>query len=384
MANITLSKLLQGGPLYIDKWIQFIDAFQNMLLQFRLDKSEKLSNRRSLDTSDIDDVTDFIKSTGFRLPSLTGYTASDIYKRLRAKSIIAELRKKYSETAFKSIYRSFNVFGDVFQCQKLTDTDFRTVSSDFIEGHINYLDQEMDMVQYYVGPTPVPNPPPASNMPPIFLDMEPGDLPVNQEFLTLDSDMFVAQTNHLVLQYRWILSESLTQLWSPDTAFGIYETMRQMKKINVVYLYEPYIQIDLSSAHTLSLRQIPVYDNYSSLAQIKGILIGADLSTVTKLKIGNGSHTVIDLSLTDLASPLQSYTLPSTLRTWSLSASYLFMETAYGEYSKLTSYTNNQILMVSEMGLFDASDNLIAYITFPEINFDSRMLSNIAIEVNVI
>lgn len=385
MANINLYKLLNGTPLYIDRWIQFVQVIQDLFQKFRLEKSIRLKNKVSIDTMDLLDVIDFIKSTGFHLPSFPGYTESEIYKRLRAKSIIDEVRKKYSVPSIKSIYKSFLVYGDVFQIQNSGENNYTTITTEFIiRGGENFLDQEADLVQYYVGGTPVPNPPPSTGMPAITLDMQPGDLPDAYSFFALDQDEFVAQTNHLLLRYKWILAESLTQLWSYNTAFAMYKTLLQNKKANVIYRYEPLIEIDLSSANILSYRQIPLYNDYTQLVQMKGILIGTDLSTVTKLKIGNGTHTTIDLLLTDLASPLQEYDIENGLRVLEQNATNILMETKYGEYTYLTDTGANQILTITEAGIFDISNNLIAYVTFPEINFYEKMYSSFALSINLI
>lgn len=373
-----LRNLLQGTPLFrILKWLQFIDTVQDVLAQLRLEKAERIKNKVDLDIANIEDVVDFIKSVGYTLPSFKGYTESEIYIRMRAKSLFKEIKKKFSFDAMLSIYRSFNIYGDWHNIRKVSNFSYVTDAYTLAIGEAEqYLDQESDFVEYYIGGLPVPNPPPVSTAPAITLDMEDEIIDDFYKFLYLDRSEYVAQTSHIMLRYRWILAENSTQLWTEETASAFYEsTSVQHRRKVVQYRYQPWIPVELNSDNTRSIWNYPLYNDYSTYAVQEQILITGDLSQVASVKLGNGRHTIVDLSLIDVSNELNSYSLTSMYVEVQDAVTFK-AEIQYAEFDSLIDSFSNKILTISEIGLFDVTNTLVAYVTFPEINFDSRMLTS--------
>lgn len=374
---------LKGTSLNVLKWRQFLDGFQEILYALKTEKAERLVRKRKMETADLEDVRDHIYATGFSLPEFTGYTASEEYLRCRAENIWFEVRTKDSYRCYQSIGKCFFVMVQIFNIQKFGDNFFVPIEG--LTGEENTLDQESDLIQYYIGAVPVPNPPIASGLPQITLDMVEGDLPEGQLFLELDQDVIVGITNILSIRYEFIKAESVTELWSYETANAFYTSIEQFHKKTVVIRYTPKLAIDLNNDNTETLKQYPIYSNISTYADQKSILINGDLGNVTKIRLGNGAHTTIDGTITDVVNELNTYDVDlNEIDIKSKTTTIFKAEWIFTEFGKLIDLSGDQILKYTEVALLDVTDTIVAYATFPAVNFYEPMFNSFYFEFNVI
>ena len=352
-----LAKILRPG-----RWGEFLEVIQDMVREIKADKMDRLRDKINLDLAGETDLEDFIDGTGFNLPKFDGYTSSLYYLRERAKGIIFEIRTKLSIESILSMYKGFLVYGSAYGVQRFSSEIWRTLYTD-TEGTLITLDQEV-----------------GTALPALYLD--------TTEWVTLDEDVNTGFISHLVLTYGWVFAENTTQLWSPETARAFYLTLRQNKRKRDFHRFQPYLKIDLNANNTAKTWAYPVYTRDASALQ-KTILLTGDLSDIARIDLGNGVHTTIDLSITGCQSVIDTFTVGANYQydfreVKTNSATTLNLEYSYTEWTKLSDTIGNQILTLTECALFDSGNNIIAYATFPEVNYTEEMLSTILFEFNIV
>ena len=115
--------------------------------------------------------------------------------------------------------------------------------------------------------------------------------------------------------------------------------------------------------------------DHSISTSITSILIGTDLSDVSKIRFGNGVHSVIDISITDV----NQFIIEVNITDCDVLASTATSLQGRRKITQKCTFPD-----VSELALFDSTNACIYYATFPKISFYKEMYSNIAFNISLI
>lgn len=363
------------------RWDQFFKAVWSYLQDFKNVKISKLKNKFNPEeaiSSDLDNLKDLLQRKGYTLIEANGYTSSLEYHKRRALSIPTEILWHTSKKSYNSILKSFWFLGTTYSLaysltnEYLPIAEYDTNANTFIEYLM--LDQESDIIYYYNGITPVPNPPIETNLPEAFLDDD-----VN--FGTLDYAISYLGSNHFLLNYKFYVVEDKDVFISYNTAKSLYETVLQAHRLKEVPHYRPELNIYVNNTNTIQIKSYSTYDkdqtknsNIQSLFSSSG-----NLNLLTSIKIGVGKYVNINNSITNVSQPIGEF-LITQFNVSNQNVYTITLEYKISEYGKLLDKDNNSINYFSELLFLYESTNIM-YCTFPTIYFYEKMYSSLKINV---
>jgi len=129
-----------------------------------------------------------------------------------------------------------------------------------------------------------------------------------------------------------------------------------------------------TSEGVLTSQTLYNYD-HSITTYIKSFLLQPSLATVSKIRFGNGTHTTIDGTITDV----QKYITEVTITNCDISTT-----SATELIGRRTIHQKNKFVGFSEIALMDVSNVCLYYATFPTIQYHSKMYSNIAFDISIV
>jgi hypothetical protein len=177
-----------------------------------------------------------------------------------------------------------------------------------------------------------------------------------------------------------------------ETAKSFYENVIQFKRLVEVAHFEYRLKVKVTTAGTTLLSDyITETGDLWTNPQIARLFTGRDLINVAKVQFGSGAQTQTNItaeSITGCAIPIDTapYGVPTdggpNFRSDKLDYNKV-------EQSSIQCAFRNYIgaamrwFNFTEICLFDSSNNVICYATFPQVVFHPSMFSSIYVEVNV-
>lgn len=393
--SFNFKKLLPSGirdTIYGD----IITVTKSIIDDINSEKTDRIKYRNNIDTINDDEIKDLAEKFGFALTTLDGYTSTSEYLKREIETVVKRITNKTTINAYKYIFYIFNLLGNVYLLF-LEENDELTpwlnwLTYEETEEQILYLDADEDIVYYYTVTstgtfdsgstfdsggtfdsstlTPYPDPPIVTGEPLLYLDQ---DVP---DDWTLDfGDIAGSLTRHFLLSYDFIFVENETEFMSNETLLALYNDIVQAKRKVEIPHFEAKISLTVNNDNT---ENITTYTNeQETLTATKNtILIGSDFSTVTYIKVGTGSIATLDLSITDLATPVQTISLDDMNLVDATATTLAYREKIYQD--KTFDYA------ITEIGFFDVSNNCIMYAKFPIIQFNEKMLSSIYFDAEIV
>lgn len=368
-----------GKNLKGTRWEQFVDAIDQYLKLVKQEKINILANKFIPENSNIDNLIDLVRRKGYEPITADGYTSSFEYFKRRAQSIPTEILWLLSETCYMSVLKSFWLNGRVWSLRydpngQLYPTSLIVdLNSELSETQL--LDQEVDIIYYYLGTIPVPNPPIKTFLPALFLD--------TYEFPHLDADSGRDATNHFLLDFGFNVVESKDVFISYNTARSLYYTIDQIHRLKEVPHYRVLLPFNINLDKTQNDRKYTDYnfENESYMSSIY-LSVTGDLSNVSYVEFGKQYQPQLNQSISGVAISLGILSITG-FNVSEQSSSDLVLEYGIREYKKL-SISGLQILTFSELALLDENMGCVAYVKFPQINLYENMYSSIKIMVGTI
>lgn len=360
------------------KWEDFFQAIDNYFTDFKNYKIAILKNKFVTTTDDKVNLRDLVKQKGYNIIELNGYSSTLEYIQRRATNIPLEILYLLSETCYKYILKSFWYYGFVYGLVEdpdgyyYRDEPATTISS--ISKEPQLLDQEVDVIYYYNGDNPVPNPPIKTYQPAIFLDDEIAP--------NLDMDDIRDGTNHFLIEYGFYKCESKDVFCSENTSRALYDTIKQVHRLKEVPHYRAILPFTLNTNGSINTKEFQSYDGLQeNISSVKTIYIQGNFNVVNFIEVGSSYHNIIDNTITSCKVPIGVIPVNEIFLVNDRSASGLNIEYKIQEYNKFKIPSGVNIYKFSEITFLDEDLNAVAYSTFPEINFYSEKYSGIKIEI---
>ena len=353
-------------------WNSFFETLEEVYFNLEDEQISKLKNKYNLDFLNLENLTDLILKQGSIISSYAGYTSTVEFFRRRANSVIVEITYRHSYKAYEYLLKSYYMKGRITSLRNTSKGYVGLYNLEGIEFIEIVADREKDLIEYYIGLTPVPFPPPQTGNPPLYADtfLDSFDLfPV-----TADVQEFTDYSNILMIEISFIVIESVDVFSSVETMKSLYEQVQHYKKMRHLIRFQANIDIPLNS---LTTRE-KVYTDYTQtlLSSTKSIHFG-DLSTAKKIQIGKGRY----LNLTDGSSGVQIPIFTDLIKNKFLAfvktIDRLLIESIKSESSYFLDNSSNKVLQFSEVAILDENDIVLVYAYFPDVIFYEKMFSSI-------
>jgi len=368
-------KNLTPAELKGTRWEQFNEALDEYLLQVKQEKIFPLVNKFNPRESDKPNLRDLVARKGFKLIEADGYASSLEYFRRRAESLPTEILWALSDKCYKYVLKSFWLGGQTYSLEKDVDGYYYPRSLVSGTNSINVdsqaLDQEEDIIYYYIDGIPVPNPPIKTFLPALFLD--------SFEFPNLDLDDQRDGSNHFLIDMKFKVVEDLNTFLTTNTSKALYETVGQIHRLREVPHYRPVIPFNVNIDGTVNSRQYVTYD-FDELKEstMNSIYLQGNFSLAKYVQIGNNPYPVINSNITQVNVPIGILPISGIFDIISQSVSGIDLEYKILEYGRL-SISGTDVLSYSEIAILDENFQAIAYVKFPEINMYDKMYTSVKV-----
>jgi len=362
------------------RWEQFNEALDEYLTQLKQEKILPLVNKFNPRESDKPNLRDLVARKGFKIIEVDGYASSLEYFRRRAESLPTEILWALSDKCYKYILKSFWLGGQTFSLEKDVDGFYypKALVSGTNSVNVGFqsLDQEEDIIYYYIDSVPVPNPPIKTFLPALFLD--------TFEFPNLDLDDQRDGSNHFLIDLGFKVVEGKNTFLTANTSKALYETVGQIHRLKEIPHYRPLIPFNVNTDGSVNSRQYVTYDfDDQKQSSMDSIYIQGNFSLAKYVQIGNNPYPVINSNITSVNVPVGTLAISGIFDIINQSVSGIDLEFKILEYGRL-SVSGNDILSFSEIAILDENFQAIAYVKFPEINMYDKMYTSVKITATCI
>lgn len=362
------------------RWEDFFQAMDNYFTDFKNFKIAILKNKFSVNgNTDKETLRDLVKQKGYSIIELNGYSSTLEYIQRRALNIPNEILWLLSETCYRHVLKTFWYYGNVFGLALDPDGYYYPVDLNAnissIDNDVPLLDQEVDIIYYYVNDIPVPNPPQQTFLPAIFLDTE--DIP------NLDMDDIRDVTNHFLIEYGFYKTESLDVFVSENTSRALYDTVSQIHRLKEVPHYRVSLPLEINTDGSLNETEYISYDGLDT-STIKTIYISGNFNLVRYVDVGKSFHPIIDNTITGCKESIGLVPVSGVFTVNSQSASGIDIEYKVQEYKKFQTASGEIIYSFSEITFLDDSLNPIAYTRIPKITWYDKMFTGVRFKITCV
>lgn len=363
------------------RWEEFIDAIDEYLQKFKTEKMLPLANKFVPEESDKTNLRDLVSRKGFKLIEADGYASSIEYFKRRAKTLPTEILWALSTKCYEYVLKSFWFNGKTYSLEIDLDgfyypkTDIKDQNS--LTTDIQYLDQEVDIINYYLNGLPVPNPPIKTFLPALFLDTD--------EFHHLDRDDQRKNSNHFLIDFGFNVVEDKDLFISENTAKALYETVGQIHRLKETPHYRTLLPFTFNTDGSVRKRKYTTYDFDSTKeSYMETVYIQSNFSLVAYVELGSNPYPTLSNNISRVNVPVGIIPISGTFEIVDYSVSGLVAEYLIKEYGNLSITGGTEVFSFSELALLDEDFKTIAYAKFPEINYYEPMYTSMKLIVDCV
>lgn len=360
------------------RWGELIEAYQSIVGELDDDLIKKMLDQYDTDVATITDYINILEGFGWNYSSYDGWTASLEYFKRQALTCVARIKYKTTQRAYKNEFYIFNLIGNVYPLQRLVDDTLEPYIewwSDPETGEIiNILDSEDDNVLYniplrfdggfeldsiYTFDSTIAyyDNPKTSGLGPAYLDTPSTIIRLDQSSILDDLTRFI------LIQYEFNKVEDASYFLSTNSVKALYNDIKLIKRLTEQVYFEPILKLYYNTDGSV---KTTTYLNFEqdgeSVGEMKTILMDDQFTDLNKIIVGDGSHSTIDGTITNVVSPVQTITsaniVPDT-------------ENPRTEFRKALN-DKDQFVDFSEVACFDSSDNCFFYATFPMVKYYNK------------
>lgn len=373
-------KALVPTNLRSTRWLQFFEAMEDYVQEFKTNKLKVLEDKFIPENSSSRNLRDLIERKGYRLIETEGYTSTMEYFRRRAEALPTEVVWLLSNKCYREVLKSFWLVGESFGLDKDFDGFFyprRLVgNTNSVDQGSQLLDQEVDIIFFFIGGVPVPNPPLQTFQPALFLD--------SFEFPNLDLDSQRSGSNHFLIDYGFYVVEDKDVFISRNTSRALFDTVRQIHRMKEIPHYRPVIRPKVLSDKQPTIKPYTTYDQDSTKnSNMESIYLNGNFNLVQYVEIGTDPHPVLTPNINRANVSLGVLPVSGLFDVIRQSVSGMDIEYKVLESGRL-SVSGTNVTNFSEVCLLDENLNGVAYVKFPKIFFDRRMLTSLKIEIDAV
>ena len=106
-------------------------------------------------------------------------------------------------------------------------------------------------------------------------------------------------TINIIFNYTHKFAENETEFRSENTLRVLWNDINQVKRSTDRCYFEPYLHFDLNSDNTQTDKVWTDYEGNTLYTQ-KSIFMLTEFDSWDRIRFGNGKHSTIDLSITDV------------------------------------------------------------------------------------
>lgn len=362
------------------RWVQFIQAIYNYIQTVIKPYIESRLKNKYITLKTIkENLKDLVERKGYTVIESDGYTSTIEYYTRLAENLPVEIIWLLSDKCYRYLLKTFWLLGETWGLELNFDNYLipkkQIQSGTSIDLNYQLLDQEKDIIYFYVSGYPVPNPPLKTYLPELFLD--------TYEFPNLDLDDIRDPTNHFLIDYQFYLVEDKDVFISYNTSKVLYETVSQIHRLKEIPHYRVVLDLLFNEDKTLKSKSYTSYDfDVSKESYVRTIWLRSNLSLARYIEFGNSPYLTITSSIQRVNIFIGSMDIDS-FEIIDQSNYVLDIEYKITEYGKLTC-TNGVILTkFSEIAILDENFQAIVYVSLPTINFYEKKYTSIKLKMRI-
>jgi len=368
------------------RWGQFMEAYQSIIADIKTEKIDPILDQFDIEKMSETELISACDRFGFNLSVYEGYSSTTPYYIKELLTIVPRILYKNCRKGYWCIYYVFNLIGDIYPVMKNFDTTLEPYTTWWVDNENPVIFEALDdgdpNILYYIyanfdtsfsfdsGLTfdkkfPVYSSTPQKNIPDTTLDAD--------DFLTLDGtsdiDLII---RYILFSFKFMYIENEDEFLSIYSVKALENDVKQHKRGTEYIIYEPSLIINASTSELITTY---TSEDGLSIATQNSILIGTDLSDISKIRFGTGRHTTINGSITDV----QTFSFEIDYSDFTVLDSNLLAfkmrKTLYERQKMEGSF--------SEIAIIDSGSNCVLYSKFPTIHFPVNLFSNIKFEIYI-
>lgn len=400
---IDYKKLLPSN-LRETRWGEYMEAIQAVLNDIKTNKINIIENQFNIDEMTSAQILTMRDTLGYSFSSFgDGYTNSTRYLQRQILTITQRIVNRNNLKCYQCNFYIYDLDGNVYPMTFDSQTSTFTPYTDWWTWDesqyyvIDKLDLGNDRILYYDS---LSNPVYANNPLNWGLDAQTLD---TDEWPHLDmKSTHDTLTRHILIPYSFRYVEDNTYWMSESTLISFYEDIVYSKRATEIPYFEPIITVNCSGTVGFSgpfdssmITQNFYYsydDVYSGIVEsyYYGSSVDSSISGVagiSYIQFGDGSHTTIDDTITEVQSPLT--TISGVVSGIVSITDFVDVTTRTGTNlnvrKKITQ--KNKFANFSEIALMDVTSGVVLYAKFPEVTYltsFNKFYSGVQLNINLI
>lgn len=388
------------------RWGSLTEVWQSIWNDIKIDKIKLIVNQYDPSEISSDDLKDLAVMFGYNLTSLEGYTETEFYLKKQLETLVNRIKSKstplyyqYQGIPYNLLSNGYTVVYDNITGKYIVDETLLGISH---YGTI-ILDREDPGNQYYINVVTADMGLLADSTPLYYSDtaeiviFPTGDIldPTTLDafdFPFLDGGMYLYNlSRNFVYDYKHNFVENESEFLSLNTLTALHNDINQFKKITDRCYFEPNLFFDFEGRGVVTDVVWTDFSGGSSVTQ-KNILMRDSFENWSQIRIGNGSHSIIDESIQDVSSFVQRFTRSGDVVILTDNSGEVICRTLISEgniyypdsYSGSTRIDGQYFSGFTEISVWDNASGCILYSTFPKIQWEPTMYSNIKFNFQII
>jgi len=375
-----LPKSLRSGD-----WADIVDTFYKYMSEdFIPNKIDIIKTQHFFDRLTIENCRDIAYEFSWSITEGDGYTGTLGYLKKEVATIVKRIVAKNARPAYLYNYYCVLLIGDVYPLLNRP------------QGLVPYLlwftdpDTTHDLLTLDMGGDPIADTPTSEPDPPLWTLDDPNyptTVGRDDDYVSLDFFDYTGElTRHILLRYRHRFLEDETQFHSIATSRAFFFDTLQIKRPQQTPHFEPIIDIYVPSDQAVHTKTFYSEDKSISSDQ-KSIAFktSPSLDTIAHIKFGKGSHSIINLSITDVETELggslkDTYTVEEfdiDIQTPEIFYSGIQIDSTIRLFDNIS-----ENVEFSEIIIYNNSMEPLLYTTFPTVRFFKKMLSTVYLYID--
>ena len=365
------------------KWGSLTEVWQSIYEDIREDEVRKIFSQYDFDTISTDDLYELAAMFGFNFKTLDGYTATLDFMKKEVLYIIPRLSVKTTQTCYQLQGVPFNLISTGYSV--IFDSSVNKYNADETllgtktpgtptldredRGYVFYrslvnMDSNLSLDSSPVYHMDTREKVSAGS----FLTLDESFIDFS-EFPSLDGLPYLySLTRNMVFNYIYKFAENSDEFLSLNTLKVLKSDIDQFKRVTDRCYFEPYLFFRFNPSTDVRNKIWTDYQGNAMFTQ-KSIFIGTFFENWHKIRFGIGAHTTIDTSITDVETFSFEYDYIDDTNKLIEELDHYNFRLLITEMQKISYFT--------EIAIIDISGNCVAYSTFPKVQWDPNMYTNI-------
>lgn len=395
---ISFKKLLTKA-MQNTRWGSLSEVWQSIWSDLKTDKIKLIADQYDYDTISDDDLKDMATMFGFRLKSYTGYTLESSYLKKQLETLIHRIKTKATPTCYQYQGIPYNLISNAYSIiynntKQIFEVD-ETLSGSSVYATTT-LDREDPGNLYYVSIVNADSGLIADSTPILYSDtmqilLSPPSVILDEAFLdtydfpTLDGSTYLYNlTRNFAYNYVHKFVENTSEFMSLNTLKALHNDIQQFKRITDRCYYEPYLFFEFGNSGVVTTQQWTDFSGGSVVNQ-SNILFQDGFSGWAQIRFGNGTYATVDSSITDVDSFIFGIDYETEITKITDTTTQQNFRTVITEGNTYSGVIEGQHFSgFTEIAVFDSASGCLLYSTFPKVQWDSGMYTNIKFDFQII